>query len=147
MKLRNTVSVALCCLALSCDFAPSEGTWSEPASVSFCALSADPRMFDRRRVRVRATYSSDNLHYATLTSEACREGTLSAVVAMEDVPDVRLSLDRASLNAFFAAVERDAGARFQLDATGLFVWRRADGPPSPAFILEKIWTFEREDDG
>jgi hypothetical protein len=50
-----------------------------------------------------------------------------------------------SLDAFNAAVRalpEPMVAEFDLDVSGVFVWRSGENPPG-GFILEKVWRFEQ----
>jgi hypothetical protein len=87
------------------------------------------------------------MEYTYLTDPKCPGGTLSGAVDLNEYRGLGIELDGDSLATFDAAernVEEPGTVVFDVDVSGILVWRSSERP-SGAFIIEKVWSFRRVD--
>jgi hypothetical protein len=85
-----------------------------PIETTICAIVADPAAFDKKVVRVSATFQSDGIEHSSLMDRACSKTT----VAITSGPS-----DDAAHSALSSAVFNGRPGTFEKEIRGIFIGR------------------------
>jgi len=86
----------------------------EPIETTICAIVEDPGAFDKKVVRVAATFQSDGVEHSSLMDPACSKTTVAITSGPSDV---------AAHSALTAAVFNGRPGTFGKEIRGVFIGR------------------------